>query len=135
MWKPIYNGKSSSYEALNTKDGSVYIHHRDIQALATESCKINNGSSPELVAEIFAWDSHYNIRWCNDFIRPSVRTAYHGSESISFFGPKIWNIFPDEIKQQTSPNSLKNQLKSGRYRIAHVYYENFMLMVMVYCVC
>ena len=87
------------------------------------------------MAEIFACDSHYNITWCNDFIIPSVRTAYRGSESISFLGPKIWNIFPDEIKQQTSPNSLKNQLKSGRHKIAHVYYENFMLMVMVYCVC
>ena len=32
----IYNGKNSSYEELITKDGSVSINHRNIQALATE---------------------------------------------------------------------------------------------------
>ena len=28
------------------------------------------------------------LRWCNDFRIPSIRTVYHGSESISFSGPK-----------------------------------------------
>ena len=39
---------------------------------------------------------------------PSIRTVYHGSESISFLGPKIWNILPYEIKQQTSLNIISN---------------------------
>ena len=38
----IYNDKNSSYEELLTKDGSVSIHHRNIQALATEFYKIKN---------------------------------------------------------------------------------------------
>ena len=50
----IYNDKNSSYEELLTKDGSVSIHHRNIQALATEFYKIKNGLSPELFTEIFA---------------------------------------------------------------------------------
>ena len=45
---------------------------------------------------------------------PSIRTVYHGSESISFLGPKIWNILPDEIKQQTSPNSFKKSVKKWK---------------------
>ena len=65
----IYNDKNSSYEELFTKDGSVSIHHRNIQALATEFYKIKNGLSPELFIEIFARETefHYNVRWCNDF--------------------------------------------------------------------
>ena len=65
----IYNDKNSSYEELLTKDGSVSIHHRNIQALATEFYKIKNGLSPELFTEIFARETefHYNVRWCNDF--------------------------------------------------------------------
>ena len=53
----IYNSKNSSYEELLTKDGSVSIHHRNIQAL------------PELFTEIFAPETefHYNLRRCNDF--------------------------------------------------------------------
>ena len=50
----IYNDKNSSYEELLTKDGSVSIHHRNIQALAIEFYKIKNKLSPELFTEIFA---------------------------------------------------------------------------------
>ena len=112
----VYNDKKSSYEELLTKDGSVSIHHRNIQALATEFYKIKNGYSPELFIEIFAreTESHYNLRRCNDFRVPSIRTVYHGSESISFLGPKIWNILPDEIKQQTSLNSFKKSIKKWK---------------------
>ena len=117
----IYNDKNSSYEELLTKDGSVSIHHRNIQALATEFYKIKNGLSPELFTEIFAreTESHYNLRRCNDFRVPSIRTVYHGSESISFLGPKIWNILPAKIKQPASLNSFKNQLQNRRHKVVH----------------
>ena len=59
------------------------------------------------VATVSLKQSHYNLRRCNDFRIPSIRTVYHGSESISFLGPKIWNILSDEIKHQTSLNSFK----------------------------
>ena len=58
--------------------------------------------------------SHYNLRRCNDFRITSICTVYHGSESISFLGPKIWNILPDEIKQQTSLNSFKKSVKKWK---------------------
>ena len=88
----IYNDKNYSYEELLTKDGSVSIHHRNIKALATEFYNIKNGLSPELFTEIFAREkeSHDHLRRCNDFRIPSIRTVYHGSESISLLGPKIW---------------------------------------------
>ena len=38
----IYNDKNSFYEELLTKDGSVSMHHRSMQALATEFYKIKN---------------------------------------------------------------------------------------------
>ena len=83
----VYNDKNSSYEELLTKDGSVSIHHGNIQALATEFYKIKNGLSSVLFTETFANETefHYNLRRCNDFRIPSIRTVYHGSESIFFF--------------------------------------------------
>ena len=80
----IYNNKNSSYEELLTKDGSVSVHHRNIQALATEFYKIKNRLLPELFTEIFARETEYqyNLRRCNDFRIPSIHTVYHGSESI-----------------------------------------------------
>ena len=70
----IYNNKKPSYEELLTKDGSVSIHHRNIQALATDFYKSKNGLSPEIFTEIFARETepHYNLRLCNDFRIPSI---------------------------------------------------------------
>ena len=50
----VCNAKNSSYEGLLTKDDSVSIHHRNIQALTTELYKIKNGLSPEIFPETFA---------------------------------------------------------------------------------
>ena len=50
----IYNDKNLSYEELLTKDGSVSMHHRNIQALVTKFYKIKNGLSPEVFTGIFA---------------------------------------------------------------------------------
>ena len=41
----IYNDKTSSYEEWLTKDGSVFVHHRNIRALKTKTSKIKNGTS------------------------------------------------------------------------------------------
>ena len=41
-------------------------------------------------------ENHYNFRHQSDFIVPFARTIYHGTESISYLGPKIWDIVPSE---------------------------------------
>ena len=96
----MYNDKNSSYKELLTKNGSVSIHHGNMQALENKFHKIKNGLLPEIFTEIFACEteSHYNLGQCSAFRIPSIRTVYHGSENISFLRPKIWNILPDEIK-------------------------------------
>ena len=42
-----YGDRSSSFENLLKKDNSVSIHHRNIQALATEMFKVENNIAPE----------------------------------------------------------------------------------------
>ena len=48
----IYNDKLSSYEELLEKDGSVSVHHKNTQSLATEMFQIKHGQSPEIVGDI-----------------------------------------------------------------------------------
>ena len=50
-------------------------------------------------------ENSYNLRQVSEFARPMVKSVYHGTESISYLGPKIWkkNIenlehFKKEIK-------------------------------------
>ena len=49
----IQNDRLSSYEELLEKDGSVSVHHRNIQSLATEMLQIKHGQSREIVNDIF----------------------------------------------------------------------------------
>ena len=107
----IHNDKLSSYEELLEKDGSVSIHHKNIQSLAIEMFQIKHGQSPEIVSDIFAQTTqHYNFRQNRDFRIRSVKSVYHGSESISYLGPKIWEIVPAKIKETNSLNSFKIEI-------------------------
>ena len=38
----------------------------------------------------------YNTREL--FVTHNVRTEHYGKATLSYLGPKIWNIIPDEIK-------------------------------------
>ena len=55
--------------------------------------QIKHGQSPETVNDIFAQTTqHYNFRQNRVFRIHSVKSVYHGSESIFYLGPKIWKI-------------------------------------------
>ena len=53
----IHNDKLSSYEELLEKNGSVSVHHKNIQSLAIKMLQIKHGESPELLA-IFLHKQH-----------------------------------------------------------------------------
>ena len=40
-----------------------------------------------------------------------VSSVYHGTESLSFLGPKIWKLVPSEIKQSESLEIFKKRIK------------------------
>ena len=49
----IYGDDTSSFEELLSKDESVTIHNRNIEALALEMYKVKNNLSPQLIQELF----------------------------------------------------------------------------------
>ena len=95
-----YNDKSSSFQDLLKKDNSVSIHHRNIRTLATEIFKFLQRLSPPILNEIFVERNfNYNLRGNNLLIRRRVMSVRYGTETVSFLGPKIWDILPNEIKK------------------------------------
>ena len=52
------------------------------------------------------------MRHVNHVETPFVRTVYNGTESVSYLGPKIWDIVPDEYKTLNSLNSFKESIKN-----------------------
>ena len=127
----IYSDKQSSFETLLEKYGTVSVHNRNLQILATEMHKIKNGLSPLIVTELFEQrnEQHYDLRKNSQFTIPPIRTVHHGSESIPFLGPKIWNILPDRLKNVNSIEVFKMQIKKWKpedcpCRLCKVYVQN-----------
>ena len=94
-----YQDHISTFQELVNKDNSVSVHHRNLQALATEMFKIHGDLSPDILREIFVPKiGLYNL--CN-----------HGTESLSFLGQKIWDLMPLELKQLESLEVFKLKIK------------------------
>ena len=74
--RTIYNDKQSSFNELLEKDGSVSIHKRNLQVLATEMYKISNGLSTPLMKDIFSINRNpYNLRQNSQFSRFFINTV------------------------------------------------------------
>ena len=108
-----YQDNTSTFQELLNKDNSVSIHHRNLQVLAMEMFKIHRGLSPVILREIFVSEtSSYNLRRNNTFEKRQVHSVYHGTKSLSFLGPKIWDLVPVELKQSDSLDSFKSKIRN-----------------------
>ena len=107
----IYSDKQSSFEELLEKDSSVSIHQRNLQVLATGMYRVRKG-----LFELFEHkeEHYYNLRNNAEFVIPAIRTVYHGSESIAYLGPKIWNILPYRLKNANSLEIFKSEIKTWK---------------------
>ena len=127
-----YNDTTSTFEELLNKDKSVSIHHRNLQVLVTDLYKVKSNMAPEILNEIFKnRKSSYNLRTNSSFAVRPVHSVYHGTESLSFLGPKIWELVPEDAKQSESLEIFKKTIKqwvpsSSRCpcRLCRIYLQN-----------
>ena len=127
----IYNEKQSFFNELLNRENSVSIHIRKIQRLAVEMIMFYNGLSPPLMNNIFKLRAEYsyNLRQVSEFSRPMVKSVYHGTESTSYLGPKIWNILPEKLKNIKNLEHFKKEIKTWKpdncpCRLCKVYIES-----------
>ena len=100
----IYHDHISTFQELLNKGNSLSIYHRNLQDLATEMFKVHRGLSPDVLREILVPKiSSYNLRRNNTFKRRQVHSVCHGTESLSFLGPKIWYLVSLERKTKWIP--------------------------------
>ena len=106
----VHIDKTSSYEKLFEKDGSVTIHTRNLQTF-----KIYKNLSPAIIADLFhVRQNNYNLRHDSYFAIPNVKSVYHGTESLSNLGPRIWNLVPDKLKQLVDIHAFKKEIKKWK---------------------
>ena len=108
-----YSDKKQLYEELLEKDESVFVHHRNTQALVMEMYKVKSEYKPKIFNDFSNQReiSPYNLRGHPGFVVTLTRTVYHASKSISYLGQKIWDINLASIKQALPLNSFKRLIK------------------------
>ena len=84
--------------------------------LATEMYKLVNNLSLPIMNRVLKLnsDSYYNLRQISQFSRSLLKLVYHGTESISYLVPKIWDILPDVYKTIQNLNTLKIKIKKRK---------------------
>ena len=110
----VYRDNVSSFGELLEKDNSFTIHERNIQSLAIELYKAVNHLSPEFMNEILPLKRDLSHCSKQDFITKNVRTVHNGTETLSYLGPKIWLLIPNEIKELKSLNKFKQKIKKWK---------------------
>ena len=60
-------------------------------------------------------NNRYNLRQISEVSRPRERPVYHGSESVSFLGPKIWDMLQHDCKN--IDNFLRIKFRNGNLEI------------------
>ena len=111
----VYDYRQSTLEELLNINKSVSIHHINLQVLATELYKVRHGLTPELMNDIFKKRNvTYNFRKNSTFETRNIKSVYYDSETISFLGPKIWELLPSNIKDSENLNTFKSNIKSWK---------------------
>ena len=88
--------------------------------------KVKNNIAPEIMKELFAPKmSSYDLRNNNSFKRRRVKSVWHGTESVSYLGPKIWDLVPNEIKESKSLNAFKFKIEGGSLKNVLVKYAKY----------
>ena len=59
-------------------------------------------------------ENPYNLRHVSEFSRPILKSVYHGTESISYLGPKIWDILPEKLKKIENQEHFKKEIKAWK---------------------
>ena len=109
----VHNDNISSFEQLLKLSGAITIHHRNLQFLAIEIYKALNNLSSPLMSELFqVKDLTYNLRKGDILVTRNAKTKNYGTDSISYFAPKIWKLIPEVIRNSKSLNIFKYKIGS-----------------------
>ena len=71
--------------------------------LNKDKCHLNS------TQDMFIKRENKGIKLCsqNEFILPKANTVHYGHDSLKYFGCKVWNMIPNEIKYSSSIDTFK----------------------------
>ena len=93
--------------------------------------KLKRDIARELIKELILPNRQhrYELRYNPDFAIPIVKSVHKGLESLSYLGPKIWELLPCEIKEKETFLQFKDKIKTSNsqnfpYPLCKIYLQN-----------
>ena len=92
----VYQNKNLPFSELLELGNAVTIHQRNLQVLATETFKVKNNLSPEIMKQVLDFqEPYYNLHSETiQFRRENIKTTKYGIQSVKFLETKIWSKVP-----------------------------------------
>ena len=92
------------------------VQERKNQRICVNVYKYFNQIAPTCMSNIFIQQKTIiNTRNSMYRLKTQIRKSNMGQNSLSYLGPKLWNILPKEIKSSKSKNSFKQKLKDNYF--------------------
>ena len=104
----------SSYEQLLEKSGKCNMNIRRLRFLCIEIYKTVNDLIPSYMKEILEKRDGNRVtrdRYKSNLNIPRRNQVTFGTKSLKFYGPKIWNALPVNIKTAENLNVFKDLIK------------------------
>ena len=87
------------------------------QCICTTAYKFTHDASPAYMSDILEKSVlAQNTRRSNNKLTLPMKNTNNGQKSLSYLGPKFWNILPAGIKHSKSSNGFKHSLKSDYFK-------------------
>ena len=111
----VHNDNTPSLHELLQKDNSFIIHHRNIQKLGHKMYRVKHRITPKIMCELFnEANVPHNLRQDVSFRSYNVKTVLHGTETLSYLGPKIWNLVPFDIRDVATEQIFRHRIKKWK---------------------
>ena len=77
-------------------------------------------------------NSRNSLRQILKFFRFLIKSVYHGTESIFYLGPKIWDMLPDDYKTIQNLDTFKIKVEKWKTENCSRRYVKFILIEQVF---
>ena len=107
----IYNNHEKSFNSILTESNLKTIHQKNLQFFAIEIYRFQNGLSLSIMNDIFfSRQNIYNLRKFQELSTSTKSTVNFGTKTISYRGPQLRNLIPDNIKSEQTLELFKNKI-------------------------
>ena len=106
----IYNDHEKLFNSISTENHLKTIHQKNL-----EIYKFQNGLSPQIMNDIFfSRQNIYSLRKFQELSTSTKNMVNFGTETISYRGPQLWNLIPDNIKSELTLELFKKKIRKWK---------------------